>query len=48
MQFGAFVDRIISGGPPLIGFDEMVNVTLASFGAVTSANEGRVVKLSEL
>jgi hypothetical protein len=43
VQFDAFVDRVIDGGEPLIGFDELVNVTLASFAAVTSAHEGRMV-----
>jgi hypothetical protein len=45
VQFGAFVDRIIEGGEPLISMNEVVNVTLASFAAVASANEGRMVHL---
>lgn len=45
VQFKAFVDRVIAGGKPLISMDEMVNVTLASFAAVTSANEGKTVGL---
>ena len=44
-QFDAFVKRVENGGEPLIGFDEMVNVTLASFAAVTSAVEGRMIHL---
>jgi len=44
-QFGAFVDRVIHGGEPLIAMDELVNATLATFAAVTSANEGRMVHL---
>jgi predicted dehydrogenase len=47
VQFGAFVDRVVEGGEPLIGFDELVNVTLASFAAVTSAGEGRMVCLHD-
>ena len=46
-QFNSFVERFESGGEPLIPFDEIVNVTLASFAAVTSANEGRVVSLAK-
>ena len=45
VQFNAFVARVEKGGKSLIPFDEIVNVTLASFAAVTSANEGRVVRL---
>jgi hypothetical protein len=47
VQFGAFVDRVVVGGEQLIGFDELVNVTLASFAAVTSAGEGRMVCLHD-
>lgn len=43
VQFKAFVDRVIAGGEPLIPFDQLVNATRASFAAVTSAKEGRVV-----
>lgn len=44
-QFGAFVDRVIAGGEPLISMDELVNATLATLAAVTSANEGKMVHL---
>jgi len=44
-QFNTFVERVEKGGEPLIGFDEIVNVTLASFAAVTSAVEGRMIHL---
>ena len=47
VQFGAFVDRIIEGGEPLISMNELVNVTLASFAAMTSANEGRMIHLND-
>ena len=42
-QFNAFVERVEKGGEPLISIDDIVNVTQASFAAVTSAAEGRVV-----
>ena len=42
-QFKAFVDLVGNGGESLIGFDEIVNVTLASFAAMTSAAEGRMI-----
>jgi len=44
-EFAAFVDRITSGGEPLISMAELVNSTLASFAAMTSAAEGRTVSL---
>lgn len=46
-QFNALVKRVSEGGPPLIPFDEIVNVTLASFAAVKSANENRTIVLNE-
>jgi predicted dehydrogenase len=45
VQFNAFVDRVIAGGEPLIAFEQLVNVTRATFAAVTSAKEGRVVEV---
>ncbi len=45
-QFAAFVDRVRDGGAPLIPLDELVNVTLASFAAMTAAAEGRTVCLA--
>ncbi len=44
-EIAAFVERVTSGGPPLIPFDQIVNVTRASFAAVTSAKEGSVIRL---
>lgn len=44
-EFAAFVERVRSGGEPLIPLDELVNVTLASFAAMTAAREGRTVQL---
>jgi hypothetical protein len=45
-EFAAFVDRVKAGGPPLISLPELVNVTLASFAAMTAASEERTVHLS--
>lgn len=45
-QFRAFVDNIGKGGDPLMLVDEMVNVMLASFAAVTSARESRVIRVN--
>ena len=47
VQFNAFVERVEKGGEALIAFDEIVNVTLASFAAVTSAVQGRMIHLEE-
>jgi predicted dehydrogenase/NADPH:quinone reductase-like Zn-dependent oxidoreductase len=44
-EFAAFVDRVASGGPPLIPFQELANVTAASFAAVESARTGKTVEL---
>ncbi|MCL2622243.1 MAG: bi-domain-containing oxidoreductase [Planctomycetaceae bacterium] len=44
-ELNAFVNRIAEGGEPLIPFEELVNVTLASFAAMTSAMEGRTIIL---
>lgn len=46
-EAAAWVDRVAAGGPPLIPFDQLANVTLASFAAVSSAREGRRIRLSE-
>ncbi|MHB8865398.1 MAG: bi-domain-containing oxidoreductase [Pirellulaceae bacterium] len=46
-QFAAFVERVRTGGEPLIPLDDLVNVTLASFAAMTAAREGRTVHLRE-
>lgn len=44
-QFSTFIDRVASGGDQLIPLDDLVNTTLASFAAVTSAVEGRTINL---
>jgi predicted dehydrogenase len=47
-QFEAYVRHIKAGGPPLIAFSDLVNVTVASFAAVQSAREERVVDVNQL
>lgn len=44
-EFAAFVDRVAHGGPPLVAIEDLVNVTLASFAAMTAAREQRTVIL---
>ena len=44
-QFNIFTQRIKDGGEPVIPFNEIINSTLASFAAVTSANEYRTINL---
>ena len=44
-EFAAFVERVAAGGEPLIPLAELVNVTLASFAAMTAAREGRTIVL---
>ena len=46
-EIAAFISRIISGGQPIISYDELVNITLASFAAVNSAQQQCVVVLEE-
>jgi predicted dehydrogenase/NADPH:quinone reductase-like Zn-dependent oxidoreductase len=46
-EFAAFLDRVAAGGPALIPMDELVNVTLASFAAMTAAAELRTVVVSD-
>jgi len=46
-QFAAFVDRLREGGEPLIPLDQLVNVTLASFAAMTAARESRTIVLDD-
>jgi predicted dehydrogenase len=45
-EIAAYIERLTSGGEPLIPFDELENVTLASFAAVEAASAGTVVRLS--
>jgi len=44
-EIAAFVDAVAAGGTPLIPFDEIVNVTKASFAAVESARTGKVISI---
>jgi predicted dehydrogenase len=46
-EFAAFIERLAQGGPPLIPVSELVNVTLASFAAMTASREARTIKLNE-
>jgi predicted dehydrogenase len=46
-EFAAFVDRVAEGGRPLIPLHELVNVTLATFAAVTAATETRTIVLAK-
>lgn len=45
-QFAAFVKSIDEGGVPLIPLPQLFNVTLASFAAVKSSHETRVVDIN--
>ncbi len=42
-EIEAFVERVISGGAPLIPFDQIVNVTRASFAAVESTKTNKMI-----
>ena len=44
-EFRSFVERIKTGGEPLIGFQEIENVTLATFAAVESAEGAGVIRI---
>jgi len=44
-EFAEFADRLKTGGPPLIPFDQLVNVTLTSFAAVDSARSGQAIRI---
>jgi predicted dehydrogenase len=46
-EINAFVTRATSGGERLIPLEQMVNVTLATFAAITSAQENRTVELAQ-
>lgn len=45
-QFKLLVDRVKTGGAPLIPFDEIVNTTIASFAAIESLQNGAWVNVS--
>lgn len=44
-EVARFIDGTRAGGPPLIPFDELLQVSVASFAAVRSAEEGVTVRL---
>lgn len=44
-EIAAFVEWLSSGGAPLIPFEQIVNVTKASFAAVEGARSGKVISL---
>jgi len=46
-EIAAFIERVAAGGAPLIPFPEIVNVTRASFAAVTAAREMRTIVIAE-
>lgn len=46
-ELSALVQRVAAGGEPLISLDQLANVTLASFAAMTSAAEARTVVLTD-
>lgn len=47
-EIAAFVERVANGGDPLIPYDQLVNVTRASFAAVEGARESRMIRLDEM
>lgn len=46
-EFQEFFGRVAQGGPPLIPIRDLVLVTLASFAAMSSAQENRVIRLAD-
>ncbi len=46
-QFASFVRNIEQGGAPLIPIFDLINVTLASFAAMTSSRESRMVHIEK-
>lgn len=46
-ELAAFVARLAAGGEALIPLDQLVNVTLASFAAMTSAAQARTIHLAQ-
>lgn len=46
-EFAAFVNRVAGGGPPLIPLDETINITLATFAAITAAAQNRTILLND-
>jgi predicted dehydrogenase len=46
-EIAAFIDRISRGGPPLMPFDRLRNVSLASFAAVRAVRERQVIRVDD-
>ncbi len=46
-EFAAFARKVATGGESLIPMSQLVNVTLASFAAMTSAAENRVIQIDQ-
>ncbi|MFO8012854.1 MAG: Gfo/Idh/MocA family oxidoreductase, partial [Phycisphaerae bacterium] len=46
-EYAGFLQKVEAGGAPLVPLDDLLNVTLASFAALTSAREARSVVLAE-
>jgi len=44
-EFAAFVRRVASGGPPLIPFEQLDNITRATLAATESARSGKTIHL---
>ena len=47
VEFARFIERVSQGGDPLIPLEELVNITLATFAAMTAAQEGRTVGVNK-
>ena len=46
-EFAEFVKRVAAGGEPLIPFDQLERITLASLAAVESAVTGKTIVLPQ-
>jgi hypothetical protein len=46
-EFATYLNHIVAGGPTLIPWDEIINSTLTSFAAMTSAAEKRTIILED-
>ena len=44
-EIAAFIERIRNGGEPLIPFEQLGNITQASFAAVQAARENKIIQL---
>jgi len=44
-EYAEFVDRVKTGGEPLIPFDQLVNTTLTTFAAIESARSGQAIRI---